>query len=56
MRDHSFISEGSRREFLRKLAKMAYAVPIVVSVSMIDQRLDAAVANSIGTTVAPTTT
>jgi hypothetical protein len=31
---------SERREFVKKMAKMAFVVPVVVSVSMLDQRLD----------------
>ncbi|MDY6987348.1 MAG: hypothetical protein SWQ30_04755 [Thermodesulfobacteriota bacterium] len=33
-----------RREFVKKMAKTAFVVPVVVSVSMLDQRLDMATA------------
>ena len=46
MGDHSFISDGSRRDFLKKLVKMAYAAPVVVSVTMLDTKLDVATARA----------
>ena len=46
-----FISPGSRRDFLKKLAKIAYVAPVVVSVSMMDEKLDVATARLDGTAV-----
>ena len=35
-----------RREFIKKVAKAAFVVPAVVSVSMVDQKLDLSTAHA----------
>ena len=56
MGDNASISTSSRREFLKKLAKIAYVTPIVVSVSMLDEKLDMATARAQATCTCPPST